>query len=308
MTKVNITSPVGRVVGGNFYKPNTTDAEGRPLVYKHGLDAGKPRVDYFFALAIPKQGEQHWNQTAWGAEIYKVGQIGFPQGQFQAPDFAWKITDGDSPIPNKKGVIPNKREGYPGHWVLKFSGGYAPRLFNSTGTEQLLEPDYVKPGYYVQVNFDVDGNESMSQPGIYLNHKMVAFAAYGKEIISGPDPRSVGFGTNAALPAGASAAPVGGTFNPAAPVAAPVQQYPQAPVAAPVQQYQPAPVAPVQPASPLPPPNPAILHVPAPSVPVAAPVAPVRQMTPAAGGHTYESLIGAGWTDAQLIQQGLMVA
>ena len=29
--KVNITSPVGRIVMGSLYDPSTTDAEGKPL-------------------------------------------------------------------------------------------------------------------------------------------------------------------------------------------------------------------------------------------------------------------------------------
>jgi len=38
-----------------------------------------------------------------------------------------------------------------------------------------------------------------------------------------------------------------------------------------------------------------------------APVAPVRQMTAAAGGHAYEAMIAQGWTDALLVQHGMML-
>ena len=41
-------------------------------------------------------------------------------------------------------------------------------------------------------------------------------------------------------------------------------------------------------------------------VPVAPPAAPVRRMTAKAGGHSYETLISGGWTDATLVQHGLM--
>lgn len=44
-----------------------------------------------------------------------------------------------------------------------------------------------------------------------------------------------------------------------------------------------------------------------PMTPPAVPAAPVRRMTPLAQGATYEQMIGAGWTDAQLIQQGMML-
>jgi len=35
-----ITTPVGRLVRGSLYKVNTTDAEGEPLVTKHGTNKG----------------------------------------------------------------------------------------------------------------------------------------------------------------------------------------------------------------------------------------------------------------------------
>ena len=48
---------------------------------------------------------------------------------------------------------------------------------------------------------------------------------------------------------------------------------------------------------------------PAPPVaaPPAPPAAPVHQMTPAAQGASYEAMIAAGWTDALLIQHGMML-
>jgi hypothetical protein len=103
--KVNITSPVGRIVMGSLYDPSTTDAEGKPLVVKTGPNAGQPRVNYFFALAIPKGAEPHWAHTPWGQQIWNVGNQAFPNAA-QSPAFAWKIEDGDSQIPNKKGRKP----------------------------------------------------------------------------------------------------------------------------------------------------------------------------------------------------------
>ena len=44
----NFTTPVGRIVAGNLYTPNTKNAEGKPLVDK----AGNPRNEFFFAVAI----------------------------------------------------------------------------------------------------------------------------------------------------------------------------------------------------------------------------------------------------------------
>jgi len=282
-TAKTFTTPVGRLVRGNLYKPQTTDAEGKPLVIKSGPNAGQARVDYYMAIAIPKQGEAHWNQTAWGQVIHTVGLGCFPQGQALAPTFAWKIIDGDSAVPNRQGKRPVDQEGYRGCWVLNFGGGYAPRIFNANGSAPIAEPDAVKPGYYVQIAGSVDGNGSMQQPGIYLNHSMVALAGYGPEITFGPDPTQAGFGQSP-LPAGASAVPVNAL--PPAAVA------PQVPVAAAPAAYVAPPAAPVAP--PPVPPNPAILAVPA------------KRMSPAAlaAGYTYQSFIDGGWNDAQMIQAG----
>lgn len=300
-----ILTPVGRIVQGSLYKGNDKDAEGKPLVTKSGPNAGAARLDYYFAIAIPKiAGHTHWSQTDWGQLIWATGRAAFPQAA-QSPTFAWKVKDGDSTIPNRKGKRPCDQEGFPGHWILSFSSGFPPKIYNANGTQQILEPDAVKPGYYVQVYGTLDGNGSTTQPGVYLNHNMVAFVAHGQEIYFGPDASAVGFGQNVQLPPGASATPLPGGFNPAPPV-------PGAPPAAPV--YAAPPAAPVyappaipQPAAPVyVAPNPAVLAPPVPMAPVAPPAAPVRRMTAKAGGHSYETLIAGGWTDITLVQQGLM--
>jgi hypothetical protein len=323
--RVNITSPVGRIVMGSLYDPSTTDAEGKPLVVKTGPNAGQPRVNYFFALAIPKGAEPHWAHTPWGQQIWNVGNQAFPNVA-QSPAFAWKIEDGDSQIPNKKGRKPVDNEGWRGHWILKFSGGFAPKVYQQEGAGyvQVTQKDFCKPGYFVEVAFSVEGNGSQSQPGVYLNHSMVCFRAYGQEITFGPDVASAGFGA-APLPAGASMTPPAGAIPmPQAPAAAPALPgapagyapppvpagVPQIPGAAPAPLPQggfaPMPSAPA-PGAPAPipvTPNPGFVQVPPPP----APVAPVRQMTAAAQGVTYEAYVAAGWSDAQLVQNGLMLA
>jgi len=312
MAKTNITSPVGRIVDGSLYEPQTTDAEGKPLVIKNGPNAGQPRVNYFFALAIPKNpGETHWAQTAWGQQVWGVGNQAFPNIA-QSPAFAWKIEDGDSQIPNKKGRKNADREGYPGHWILKFSGGFAPKVYQQEGGGyvQVMQKDFCKAGYFAEVAFSVEGNGSSSQPGIYLNHSMVCFRAYGQEISFGPDVASAGFGQSA-LPAGASMTPPAGAI--------PMPHAPMMPPVAPAMPHAPM-MPPVAPAIPVTP-NPAFLQVPPPAapmmppaapnvpvVPVAPPAAPVRQMTAAANGVAYEAYIAQGWTDALLVQHGMMIA
>lgn len=279
---INITTPVARLIGGDLYTPETKDYDGKPLTMK---DKITPRVDFSFGVAIPKTpGVTHWANEAWGGPIWALGNEAFTNGETQRPDFAWKITDGDSQIPNKRGRKPADREGYPGHWVIWFSGGYAPTIYNANGTEKILEKDAVKPGYYVQVFGNITDNKPSQSPGMYINHTYVAYAAYGPEIVVGPDVSAAGFGVGAVLPPGATLAPVVGAFNVAAP---PV---PGVPVVVPN-----IPVVP----------NPAILNVP---VVPAPPAAPVKNLTALAQGATYEQLLAKGWTDALLIQNGMMLA
>ena len=292
----NFTTPVGRFVGGSLTKPQTTDFDGNPLVYKTGADAGKPRDNYFIAIAIPKGTETHWNQTPWGADIWDAGHLAFPEGHADYPTFSWKIEDGDSVVPNPdaKGKRNCDREGYPRNWILKFSSSFPSAAYSADGSAK-IESKSVKPGYFIQINGDVAGNGKRSKAGVYLNHKMIALAAYGAEIDYGPDAADAGFGASP-LPAGASAVPVAAYAPPPAapaayapPPAAPAAYAP--PPAAPAA-YAPPPAAPAAYA----PPAPAFLQV------------PPRVMLPPANGATYEQMIAADWTDATLVQMGMMMA
>jgi hypothetical protein len=316
--KVNITIPVGRMVEGSLYKANDKNFDGKPLTVTSGPNAGQARVDYFFAVAIPKGPEKGWWETVWGQKIYQVAAAAFPQA-CQRPDFAWKIIDGDSTVPNKRNTKPCDKEGYPGHWVLRFAGGFAPKVYrpDSSGTPVLVtDVDLVKPGYFIEVNFNVDGNGNQNNPGVYLNHSMVCFRAYGPEIFFGPDVKEAGFGA-APLPAGASLTPpassvpmpAAGTMQPSVPAAIPA---PTAPIpVTPNPQFLQVPQT-GAPAAALPSPI-AAVSSPAPVVPVSpsVPVPPAspsngRTMTAKAGGQSYEAFKSVGWDDANLIAQGYM--
>ena len=266
----DILFPAGRMVGGNLDKlfPRT-DSAGKPKV---GTD-GTPEMQCSFGYAIPKAGEQHWAQTAWGKIIYDTGAAAHPN-LVQSPAFSWKITDGDSPLPNKKGKRPCDQTGYPGHWVIWFSQGWLPKRVNSDGTVELPEGT-IQPGFYIQVFGSVAGNKLVPNgtPGVYLNPIAVALVGEGERIATDVDTTKVGFG-GAALPLGAK------------PVTAAAPQF-AAPAPAPTPSAPPAP--PVVP-------NPAILNVPAP-----------KQMTAKAAGATYEQFVAQGWTDDMLRQQGYMV-
>lgn len=313
------TTPPGRMVNGNLYTPQTKDADGKPLLVKSGPNMGQPTQKFYCAIAIPKVPGAHWatyprdpkrpEMESWGEAIWKAGCEAFGPTA-QSPAFAWKVSDGDSVIPNKKGRKPVDNEGWPGHWVLHCSGSFAPKCYNSDGSAVLVEKDAIKPGYYIQIAGNVGGNASAQNPGVFVNPSMVSLQAFGAEIISGPDASAVGFG-GAALPAGASATPVG-NFNAAPPPPMPpaghpviaTPPYPGTVVAPPPQ----VPVTPnpaflaTPPAYPVPPAAPVAPFPPAAPVPPAGPV-----MLPAAGGHTYAALIGIGWTDASLRAAGMMV-
>lgn len=310
-----ILFPVGRLVQGSLYTPQEKDQQGNPLTIKTGPNKGQPTKKWFFAVAIAKNpGETHFAHTPWGAEILAIGRAGFPQGQAESPTFAWKIEDGDSQIPNKNGRKNADREGFPGHWILNFTSGYAPKVVNTQG-EPILEPGAVKLGWFVAVLGSVDSNEQSTNPGVYLNHNAVALMGYGKEIQTGPDLRAVGF-DKLALPAGVSAVPLGAPVMPAGmtPVGAGAPPPPPGGIPGagapppPATVYQaPPPQVPVQPsqtfiAAGAPPPPPGAAAAPPPP-----PAAPTMQMTPKAAGQTYASFIAAGWTDANLRSHGYLI-
>lgn len=286
--KEQLLTPVGRLVQGSLYEPQTTDVENKPLTIRTGPNAGQPRVDYYFGLAIPKGNERHWSETTWGMKIWAVGCRDFPNGQTNSPQFAWKVQDGDNNVPNKVGRKNCDKEGFPGHWVLNFSSGFQSQIYNEDGTAQILENNSVNLGDWIQVYGSVAGNGSSQQPGVFLNHQMIAFHYYGKRIVLGADPKSVGFGNSGSIPMGASKTPLAQGFNPAVPHPTP---HPVAAV------YT---VGAILPPTPHIPPHPGILT---PPVPVSA---PQRLMLPPSKGATYEQMIVAGWTDALLIQHGMM--
>lgn len=293
--KIPLTTPVGRLVAGSIYKGRTQNAEGAPLVYKSGPEAGKPRQEFYAAIAIPKGGEQHWTATEWGAKIWQAGHAGMPSAG-QNPKFAWKVTDGDSQVPNGKGNKPCDREGWPGNWILHFSSSYPMQVYNRDGSQKLTEVDAIRLGYYVQIAGDVAFNGSAQQPGIYLNGGMIALSAFGEEIYIGPDASQAGFGA-APLPAGASLTPPAGFAPPATAAGVP------APAPTPMPAAAPAPVAPNPQFTAVPPAAPAPV-----APPPAAPVAPSRQMTAKAAGATFESFIASGWNEALLIEHGYLIA
>jgi hypothetical protein len=237
MTKIQFTSPVGRLVMGNLYDPRTTAFDGSPLVYKHGAEAGKPRVEYFIGLAIAKNPAHNfplgWANSDWGKALWTAGHA-FMSSAGQLLSFKWKVDDGDVPKQDERtGAVMSIREGHAGCWILKLTGSFAPKLYSGVGAADpknppaLLEKGAINLGDYIQVFADTEGNGAVgAQAGIYVNHRMVCLVGYGKRILVGPDVGSAGFGGQP-LPSGASLIPIGGFQQQAAP-GVPTQA-PQAP-------------------------------------------------------------------------------
>jgi hypothetical protein len=281
-TPITLTLPPGRLIGGDLYTPNTKDAEGNPLTIKNGPNKGQPREDYFALYAIPKGNEQHWAHTDWGQKLYQIGAAAFPQA-VQRPDFAWKIIDGDSTIPNKNGKVPATQPGHAKHWVLKLSSGFASQVVVAQNGQwvQQLQKDFAKPGDYVQAQVVANDNGSSQQSGIYINHRMFAFLGHGERIASsGPDANAAGFAMGH-LPTGASATPLAAMPMPAAPG---------------------APAAPAIPGLPPAPGAPAVIAPPPVPTPAQAAADPLVGVPGAA--HTVASLRAGGWTDDQIVAGG----
>ncbi|GAF79723.1 unnamed protein product, partial [marine sediment metagenome] len=209
---VELLFPVAQMVGGNLAKMfQSKDDINQPKFDKNG----DPCMRCNFGVAIPKIVGQDWKQTEWGIKIFNEAQAAFPNGEFNAPTFAWKITDGDSMVPNKSGNKPCDQTGYPGNWIVWFSQSWLPKKVNADASSELTEPDSIVPGYFVQVVGTCLGNNNKGtpkSPGVYQNPKAVVLVAYGERIAGNEDVDLTGytFG-NQPLPPGASATPIGMT-------------------------------------------------------------------------------------------------
>ena len=192
-TKIDLLLPVGRFVRGSLYDVQNNTIEGQPRLIKTGINAGQPANRYFFAVAFQKK-HSSWQETEWGKKIFELAKLSFPKGQYLNPTFSWKIQDGDSEIPNKAGKRNVDIEGYAGHWVLNFSTSLEFKITRDNGHSPAPERGAVQLGDYIEVYANVSSNNSIQQPGVYLNPRIVNFAGHGKRIFVGVDATKVGFG------------------------------------------------------------------------------------------------------------------
>lgn len=286
-----IMTPVGRMVQGHPMVLNPViDKHGQPKLNKRN----EPQQQCFVGLAIPKGSEQHWNQTPWGQQIWNAGVAAWPRGEYNAPTFAWKITDGDSTVPNKKGKVPAEREGFPGHWVIGASNGFVPDCFADRNySTQVIRKERFKTGDYARLVISVKGNESTDSPGVYINMNGFELVQAGPEIVTSTFDAQSTFGAQAAaLPAGALTDPnVGGAATAQQPLANVANSAPQTTVAPAASSV----ANPDQAGNAAPPPPPAGNAAPPP------PPEPAHDFLLVNGQkYTADALRGAGYSDAQI--------
>jgi hypothetical protein len=255
------------------------------------------------------------------------------------PLFTFKVKDGDGLDRNGKSNA--DKPGFPGHWIVSFASSYPPKVVrplvpNPVNPQdwEAIDPASVKRGYWGRIAGSITGNDSPNTPGLYVNLDMFEFRGIDTEIVGGPDAAGAFGGSASALPAhvqtaigapvGFAAAPAPGALPPPGAPGGPGMLPPPAgapgvpaavgsPPGAPGGQYTgymgvPG-AAPGAPAAPLGGAPTAAAPSPPGGVPSAPPatISPSRTMTALAGTNTYESFVGAGWTDQQLIEKGYMV-
>ena len=267
---IDVLTPVARLVGGHPMRSNPkTDDHGKPKLAADGT----PQSETYIGIAIPKGPERHWSETVWGQQIHEQAVADWPRGEHGAATFAWKIVDGDSAVPNRKGIAPNTREGYPGHWVINASTQLPIKCYHAgrySPHEQIQNEKEIKPGDYCRVLLQVRGNGPVSQsPGIYVNPVLFELTRAGIEIV---------------LSSGPSAVDAFGGAAPVLPAGALVDKAVAAPAPVPV----PAPLAPAH----------DFLNGPgvAPPPPPAAP----KVYTVQGQQYTAAQLLGFGWSQAQI--------
>lgn len=302
--------PIGRLVQGDCYEQQPQrDAAGKPKI---NATTGQVDMRYYMLVAYAKTDPAF---VPFRAFLALEAKQAWPQfhdaaGANTNPSFADKVIDGDGR--DEKGKPWADREGFAGHWVLRYGSTFAPKVFEwdpALGAFKETAPGRIKLGDYIKLSGSTQSNNSAQSPGMYVNPTLIAFDREGDRIVVGP---SADQAFRAPTGAGGAAAPLAaggltmtalaGAFTYAQMIAQGwtdatliEKGYATAAPAAPV-----APPAPPAPASPPPPPAP-------PAPPYDGHMqTPAPVMTAKAGATSYQSFRDAGWTDEQLVAQGMM--
>ncbi len=186
VSKENIVVQGRIVMGHPIKRQQMTDDKGNKLQH----DDGSSKTQHFFVVAIPKGAETDWKQTEWGQKVVAVAGQGYRNGEINRPDFSWKVEDGDSQIPNKKGRKNIDTEGHAGHWIIKCTTQYDCPCYpynKYSPFDAITDDNTVKNGDYYMVSIEVADNTNKGAPaqtpGVYMNPKATVFIRPGIEIV-----------------------------------------------------------------------------------------------------------------------------
>lgn len=200
----------GRIVGGHpMNHAPATDDNNKPKLDS----AGNPMHQTFFYFAVPKAGSTEFKATEFGAAMLAEAQAAWPKGEYNAPDFAWKVIDGDSTVPMRGGKpAPATREGFPGNWVLRLTTGIPVRCYHNgkyNPMEQIQDKNAIKCGDYGRVFVTIKANNSAQSPGLYVNPTLFSLDRAGELIVTegGPSAADVFGGGSAPAPQATPPAP-----------------------------------------------------------------------------------------------------
>lgn len=277
MTVENLRFPVGRIVAGN---PAKFEEKIDFYTRKPILKDGQPVKQCWFNVAYPKDVfmAEIWPKLAQEAATVNPAATQIHPDNYESQKFAFKVINGDSPAcPQGSNVPYNKREGYPGNYVVRFSSSaFAPGIFKyENGAYRKLNENEIKTGDFIVVNANITAHRE-KDGGIYWNPNGIELVGYGTEISGSgaADPTAMFGGQTYQLPPGASATPLS-----SAPVGAAMPAMPAAPMAAPAMPAMSAAPATQMPA-------PAYDFVQNAGVPFAAPAAVPQQPAPQTAGGT----------------------
>lgn len=294
-------TPVGRIVQGNPLVGNQAKDDYGALVFNQD---GTPKLNYYMGLAISKQDPAAQQLIA---KIDAEARAAWPNlfdpatGECRDKKFSIKYFDGDGFDHNGKAFA--EREGMAGHWIIRLQSNYPLRSYDGmAGNVEITDPERIYRGCYAVAAIEVktNGATGTNTRGLYINSQGVQMVGHGERILGGANPDELFGAAGAAIPQGAYV-PAGMSTTPVAPPAPAVMQAAPTPPPAPHMVATPPPVQTPAMALPTPPP-PAVPH---PTF-VQQAVAPQFVLTPAgqAQGFTIEQWYAAGYTEAQLLQNG----
>ena len=294
-------TPVGRIVQGNPLVGNQVKDDHGALVFNQD---GTPKLNYYMGLAISKQDPAAQQLIA---KIDAEARAAWPNlfdpatGECRDKKFSIKYFDGDGFDHNGKAFA--EREGMAGHWIIRLQSNYPLRSYDGmAGNVEITDPERIYRGCYAVAAIEVktNGATGTNTRGLYINSQGVQMVGHGERILDGANPDELFGAAGAAIPQGAYV-PAGMSTTPVAPPAPAVMQAAPTPPPAPHMVATPPPVQAPAMALPTPPP-PAVPH---PTF-VQQAVAPQFVLTPAgqAQGFTIEQWYAAGYTEAQLLQNG----